>query len=63
MATIVPDTVQTERVVDAKATSRPEDAVALIVNGATPSVRLLNMPNVIVCDAGPGAFTVKSSVT
>ena len=34
--TVVPDTVQTAGVVDAKVTGRPELAVALVVNGAAP---------------------------
>jgi len=33
---VVPDTVQTAEVVEAKLTARPEDAVALSVNGAVP---------------------------
>jgi len=32
-------------------TGNPELAVALIVNGATPSATLHNAPNVILCEA------------
>jgi hypothetical protein len=58
--TVLPATVQTEVVVEAKLTANPELAVAPIVNGATPKLTLLSAPNVIVCDA---AFTVKLCVT
>ena len=34
--TVVPDTVHTEVVVEAKLTASPDDAVALTVNGAVP---------------------------
>jgi hypothetical protein len=34
---VVPETVHTAGVVEAKLTARPEDAVALSVNGAVPS--------------------------
>jgi hypothetical protein len=34
--TVVPDTVQTDDVVEAKLTARPEDALALTENGAVP---------------------------
>jgi hypothetical protein len=34
--TVAPDTVQTEGLVDAKLTGKPEDAVALSANGAVP---------------------------
>jgi len=57
---LVPEVVQTEVVVEAKLTARPELAVALTVNGETPYVTLLSAPNVITCDAG---FTVKLCVT
>jgi hypothetical protein len=46
--TVDPATVHTEEVSDAKLTASPEDAVALIVNGAAPSVWFANPPNVIV---------------
>jgi len=36
--TVLPDTAQTEAVVDAKLTGRPDEAVALTVNGAVPYV-------------------------
>ena len=35
--TVAPDSVQTAVVVEAKLTARPEDAVALTVNGAAPN--------------------------
>ena len=41
-------TVQIEGEVDAKVTVRPEDAVALIVNGALPNAWLDSAPKVIV---------------
>ena len=46
--TVLPDTVQTAEVVDAKLTRRPEEAVALTVNGALPYGWLESDPNVIV---------------
>ena len=46
--TVLPATVQTDIVNDEKLTGRPDDAVALIVNGAAPSVRLPSAANVIV---------------
>ena len=36
---------------EVKLTAKPELAVALMANGATPSITLLNAPNVIVCEA------------
>jgi hypothetical protein len=51
IVTVLPDTVQTDAVVEVKLTGKPELAVAVIANGATPSVTLLNAANVIVCDA------------
>lgn len=50
IVTVFPDTVQTAIVVETKLTVRPEDAVAVSENGATPNVTLLNVPNVIVCE-------------
>ena len=44
-----PDTVQTDVVVDAKPTVRPDVAVAERVKGAAPSVAGLRVPNVIDC--------------
>jgi len=46
-------------VFEPKATGRPELAVALIVNGATPSSTLLSGGKVIVCG---GRLTVKFRV-
>ena len=48
--TVDPETVQTPVVVEAKLTMRPEDAVALTVNGAVPSARFNSDPNAIVCE-------------
>jgi phage tail protein X len=48
--TVLPATVQTEGVFEAKVTANPELAVALTLNGATPSVTLLNAPKAIVCE-------------
>jgi hypothetical protein len=60
MVTVEPETVQTGVVVEAKLTVRPEDAVAVTVNGAPPKVTPLRGPNVIVCVP---AETVKPCVT
>jgi hypothetical protein len=60
IVTVFPDTVQTGVVVEVKLTVRPEVAVALIANGATPKLTLEGALKVIVCDAG---FTVKLWVT
>ncbi|HEY2970618.1 MAG TPA: hypothetical protein VGK75_19865 [Casimicrobiaceae bacterium] len=46
--TVLPLTVQTAGVVEAKATASPEDAVALTVNGALPYVLPASAPKVIV---------------
>jgi len=43
--TVVPETVQTAEVVEAKLTVRPEDADALIVNGAVPTGKFGTEPN------------------
>ena len=58
--TVLPATVQTDVVVEAKLTASPELAVAVTVNGDTPYVTLLSAPKVMVCDA---EFTVKLRVT
>src|SRR5437879_5074537 len=47
---VVPETVHTGVVVDAKVTARPELAVAERVDGATPKVTPLNALKVIVCE-------------
>ena len=49
--TVVPDTVQTNVVVEAKLTGRPEDAVAVSVKGALPSTKFESAPKVIVWDS------------
>jgi hypothetical protein len=46
--TVVPDTVHTAVVVDAKLTANPDDAVALTVNGAVPNASFGSAPNAIV---------------
>ena len=51
IVTVLPATVQTEVVVEAKLTGRPELAVALTVNGAAPKLTLPSAPKVIVCAA------------
>ena len=56
IVTVLPATVQTEVVVEAKLTARPELAVAVTVNGVTPYATPLSAPKAIVCDAG---LTVK----
>jgi hypothetical protein len=58
--TVLPPTVQTADVAEAKLTPRPELAVAPTANGAAPKVTALSAPNAIVCDAG---LTVKLRVT
>jgi hypothetical protein len=45
---VVPDTVHTDEVSEAKLTGRPEDAVALRVKGALPSDIFESAPKVIV---------------
>ena len=60
IVTVEPDTVQTALVFDAKVTGSPELAVAVSVNGATPSVTVVSGPKVIVCDPW---LTVKLLVT
>ena len=59
---MLPDTVQTAAVVDAKLTVRPDEAVAVTVNGAVPSTRFDKAANVIVCGNRP-AVTWKLRVT
>jgi hypothetical protein len=60
IVTVLPATVQTEVVVEAKSTARAELAVAVTANGDTPYVMPLSAPNVIVCDA---ALAVKPCAT
>ena len=52
MVAVLPETVQTEGVVETKVTGNPEVALALMVKGATPSVTLLRAPNVMLWEAG-----------
>jgi hypothetical protein len=58
--TVVPDTVQTDEVVEAKLTANPELAVALTAKGAAPNAWLDSAPNVIVWLP---AVTAKLSLT
>ena len=60
IVTVLPATVQTGVVVEAKLTASPELAVAVTVNGDTPYVTLLSVPKVMVCDA---ELTVKLCYT
>ena len=48
-ATAIPETVQTDGVVEAKLTGRPEVAVALKLKGGVPSDIVLMGANDIVC--------------
>ena len=57
---VVPETVQTDMVVEAKLTVRLDVDEALRVMGETPYVWLLSVPKVMVCEAG---LTVKLCVT
>ena len=58
--TVVPETVQTEVLLDAKLTVKPEDAVALSAGTEpAPIVCVLRVPNVMVCVP----VTVKVCVT
>jgi hypothetical protein len=46
--TVVPETVHTPELVDAKLTGRPDDAVALRVKGALPAARFGRLAKVMV---------------
>ena len=60
IVTVLPETVQTEVVVEANDTVRPEEAVALMVNGAMPAALLFSEANEMLCDWPPAAtVTVK----
>jgi len=50
--TVAPDVVHTAEVVEAKLTARPEEAVALTVNGAEPNALFESAPKVMVWLAG-----------
>jgi hypothetical protein len=56
--TVLPATVHTEGVFEAKLTASPELAVAAIVNGGAPSVWFANAPNAMVCAASDAPPTV-----
>jgi len=49
--TAIPETVQTDGVVEVKLTGRPEVAVALRLKGGVPSNILPMVPNEILCEA------------
>ena len=51
MVTVLPDTVQTDVVVDVKLTGRPELAIAVTANGATPRATLLKGKKVMAWSA------------
>lgn len=61
--TVVPLTVQTLGVVDAKDTARAELAVALRAGGATPQLVLAGLAKVMVCADSGAAATVKVWLT
>ena len=58
--TVFAETVQTEGVVEAKMTGKPDEAVALRVNGAEPKVEAGRAEKVMVCAS---ALTVKLCCT
>ena len=60
---VVPDTVHTPSVDDAKLTVRPELAVATSADGATPKVWLPGEVKLMVCDASGAVPTVMVTVT
>ena len=60
--TVLPLTVQMVVVVEVNVTGSPDDAVALIVNGATPSVTLAIAGNVMVCVAPEEIVTLNDCV-
>jgi len=49
IATVVPDTVQTDCVLEANNTAKVDDAVALSVNVPEPYTTFESVPKVIVC--------------
>ena len=61
--TVVPLTVQTLGVVDAKDTARAELAVAHMAGGATPPLVLAGLAKVMVCADSGAAATVKVWLT
>jgi len=58
---VVPETVQTLVVVDAKLTARPEEAVAERASGV-PTVCVAGAAKVMVCAVFATTFTVKLSM-
>jgi hypothetical protein len=60
IVTVVPDTVQTGTVAEAKLTASPELAVAVSAKGAVNTVTVPGRPNAMDCDAGA---TVKLCTT
>ena len=60
---MLPEVVQTEVVMELKATARPDEAEAEIANGAVPIVLPAMAANEIVCAVNAVADTVKDCVT
>ena len=56
---VLPFTVQTGVVVDARATTSPDEAVATSAGGAVPNVWLPGEANVMVCAVSGAAATLK----
>jgi hypothetical protein len=59
IVTVLPETVQTEGVAEAKLTRSPELAVASTVKGATPKATLLSAPNAMLCKLSVVCITGK----
>jgi hypothetical protein len=60
---LLPDTVHTDVVSEAKLTGKPEDAVALSVMGALPIAKFESAPKVIVWLVRGGGITWKLWLT
>jgi hypothetical protein len=56
---VAPETLQTDAVVETKLTTRPEEALAPIANGAVPNGTFPSAPNVIVCDSKKAALALE----
>jgi len=59
MVTVASDIAQAAESFETKATGKPDDEVAVIVNGGTPTLVSLNNGKVIVCGIGVAGVTVK----
>ena len=57
--TVVPLTVQTLAVVEAKDTANPDDALAVKAGGVVPTVWLLSAAKVMLCANNGTAATLK----